>query len=566
MGDARTASHRRRKLELTLARGSIVSVDARAIVLGVFAGVDPSGAAAAVDRELDGAVREFTLRRMFSAQLGQVFVLPCARGRLHAEFVLFAGLGDFDAFDAGAQAFAAENVARTLARSGVDHFAMVTLGAGSGVPLTGALGQQLRGLLAGLKYSDTQGRVRRITLCELDSRKFARLARSAARILPALADDDFEVELQLGELPVGRAGAHPPPRSTRAADPAYLLVSMREDRGDAMQCRSSLLTAGAKAAVLSGTAGFRRSELRRALAPLEKGTAGLRDLPRIGQALARLLLAKTVCEGLAAMSHRPLVVVHEREASRVPWEVLHVGDSPPALAQGLSRRYESEALTVARWQDSPAGAARIRALVVSNPTGDLPGATAETDALRQMLADRAASVDLLAGGEATRARVLERLAGAQYDVLHFAGHAWFDAGDPGRSGLLCAHEEVLRGADLAGLARVPALVFCNACEAARVRRGGRLRSRPVALRTSSIAEAFLAGGVANFLGTHWPVADSAALEFSTRFYRELLGGAPLGDAVRSARNRVRDLGSVDWADYVHYGVSGFQLGRPVRDP
>jgi CHAT domain-containing protein len=159
--------------------------------------------------------------------------------------------------------------------------------------------------------------------------------------------------------------------------------------------------------------------------------------------------------------------------------------------------------------------------------------------------------------------VLARLAGERYDVLHFAGHAYFDADEPGSGGLLCAGEEVLRGSDLAPLTNLPALVFCNACEAARVRR--RTVRRALSLRRSaSVAEAFLAGGVANFLGTHWPVSDHAALEFSTSLYRQLLQGATLGEAILAARNRVLDLGSLDWADYVHYGAARFQLGTQDR--
>ena len=70
---------------------------------------------------------------------------------------------------------------------------------------------------------------------------------------------------------------------------------------------------------------------------------------------------------------------------------------------------------------------------------------------------------------------------------------------------------------------------------------------------------FLAGGVANFLGTHWPVGDEAALAFSRTLYAALLAGDPLGDAVLAARRRIAALPSLDWADYVHYGNPEFRL-------
>ena len=124
---------------------------------------------------------------------------------------------------------------------------------------------------------------------------------------------------------------------------------------------------------------------------------------------------------------------------------------------------------------------------------------------------------------------------------------------------------MLCGSDLERIGDLPSLVFFNACEAARVRRpgGARGRQRLLELRkSSSLAEAFLDGGVANFVGTHWPVGDDAALVFSTHFYRRLLDGARLGDAMLEARRRVFDTGSNDWADYVFYGNPLFRIGSP----
>jgi hypothetical protein len=76
---------------------------------------------------------------------------------------------------------------------------------------------------------------------------------------------------------------------------------------------------------------------------------------------------------------------------------------------------------------------------------------------------------------------------------------------------------------------------------------------------SGLAEAFLTGGVANFLGTHWPVGDEAAFGFSRELYARLLDGATLGDAVLAARRRLQAMPSLDWADYVHYGNLDFRL-------
>jgi len=557
----------RRTVEVRLTQGDIVEANARALVLGVFRNVDPAGAAAAVDRALGGAIREFALRRMFSGQLGEMFVMPAARSPLLAELVVFAGLGDFDDFGAEAHAFVAENIVRTLARTHVEDFATVLLGAGSGQPVALAAEHQLRGFVTGLRHGDPDRVIRRVTLCELDRRKYAAL-RHATRVF-ADATRDTGIDLVVDETDIAQPASRPsssrvrPRRRTpQRQDPAYLLVSLLEQSRSQYRCHGSLLTAGAKAAVLSGSTDFSRKDLLRLLAPVETGSLAASGMNRFGADLAKLLLARQLREGLESMTARPLVVVHDREASRVPWEAIAIGGEHPALGRGMSRRYATEALTVARWREDRAPGEQLNVLLVANPTLDLPGADAEAEALRRLLGGGRTTLDVLAGRDATRGRILGALASGTYDVLHFAGHGFFDPADPGRSGLICAGEDVLRSGDLDGLGNLPALVFFNACEAARVRRSGARRS-PRRLfdraRSSSLAEAFLNGGVANFLGTHWPVGDAAALEFSACVYERLLAGVELGDAVLAGRRGVHASGSVDWADYVHFGSPDFRL-------
>jgi pimeloyl-ACP methyl ester carboxylesterase len=562
------APMQRRVIEIRLSNASIVEANARALVLGVFRNVDPSGAAAAVDERLDGAVREFTLRRMLSGQLGETFILPCAQSPLLAEFVLFAGLGDFRDFGADGHAFAAENAVRTLARARAPDFATVLFGTGSGVPVAMALERQLKGFFAALRGADRDRVIRRVTICETDPRRYAAIRRALPRLVARIAGADFEVitdeatpapsaDVQAVSPPVTSATARKPRArsSAVAGDPAYLLVSLAEHGRSDYECRGSLLTAGAKAAVLSGTVLIGRAALRATLAQAGPETLTERDMARYGDALARLLLTAPVREGLLAMSRRPLVIVHDREASRVPWEALHVGGKHPALERGLSRRYASENLSVARWRDDRGAGEPPRVLMVVNPTLDLPGAAREGAELKRTLLRSAARVASLEGADASRSRLLREIGSGEYDVLHFAGHGYFDPSEPGRSGLLCARGDVLRGSDLDGIASLPALVFFNACEAARVRRpGAGARRRLLGFRqSSSLAEAILDGGVANFVGTHWPVGDDSALAFSSEFYASLLGGSTLGEAVLAARRMVAAAGSIDWADYVHYG-------------
>ena len=117
--------------------------------------------------------------------------------------------------------------------------------------------------------------------------------------------------------------------------------------------------------------------------------------------------------------------------------------------------------------------------------------------------------------------MLAELRKGAHDVLHYAGHAFFDVENRGSSGLICAGGEVLTGRDIQTLSTLPALVVLNACESARIRgkRGAPRFAvdnarvlRPVEL--TSLADAFLRAGVANYIGTYWPVGDFAAADFA----------------------------------------------------
>jgi CHAT domain-containing protein len=241
--------------------------------------------------------------------------------------------------------------------------------------------------------------------------------------------------------------------------------------------------------------------------------------------------------------------------------VLSLAGWAPAASQGLSRRYAAEGLSVAKWREQRRRAREFNVLLVVNPTGDLPGAVEEGERVAAMLAQLdGAGITAIRGGDATRARLLAEFRSGDYDAIHFAGHAWFDPAAPASSGILCSGGRVLSGADLAAMDSVPALVFFNACES------GRLRATVNPLRqldrSVGFAEAFLRGGVANFIGTWWPVSDTAASAFAAALYRDLARGKSIGAAMNAARGAVLGLPSADWANYLHYGSYDFTLKAP----
>ncbi|GAG18558.1 unnamed protein product, partial [marine sediment metagenome] len=217
-------------------------------------------------------------------------------------------------------------------------------------------------------------------------------------------------------------------------------------------------------------------------------------------------------------------------------------------------------MAIAKWLEQRRWGETFDVLLIVNPTEDLGGAELEGKIIREVLAQfSSVRVTQRKGPEATRDVLLRDFRSGKYDAIHYAGHALFDPDDLSRGGIRCAAHQVITGSDLAGLGNLPALVFFNACESARLR--GK-RDVPIGQRLSasvSFAESFLRGGIANFIGTYWPVQDESAKVFARTFYGRAIRGDGIGHALLEARQTVREIPSKDWADYIHYGNASFQL-------
>lgn len=197
-----------------------------------------------------------------------------------------------------------------------------------------------------------------------------------------------------------------------------------------------------------------------------------------------------------------------------------------------------------------------------NPTEDLPGADAEGKRIERILKeDPRVRISKLERRDATWSAVRAALRSGEFDVVHYAGHAFFDPNNRARSGILCHGNQVLSGIDLANLELLPALMFFNACESGRVRsardrKGGEATAKRLETNVG-LAEALLRAGVGNYIGTYWPVSDAPAEQFAANFYREIVDGKPIGEALQRGRTELRGMPSVDWADYIHYGSPQF---------
>lgn len=545
--------------------GDVARARAAATAVAVLRGVPASGAAADIDARLGGVVADWLQHRVVSGDAGHITPLPRALRKSAGSKAnsrtahLLVGLGRFDRLSLDVIEHAAENLARFAEKTSYRTLATVAWGSHAGIDPADSFAAQIRGLLRARSHG--QARLTRVDLHVLTR-------ADAQHVHARLAD--FVKSRPAGTLrlaPLAPSRATAPTHSPRVPGVAHLIIAAEGRHRGKENWRASLLTGGTSAAIFSqnlDVAGAALEKLDREFLDPSLTDARVRAL---GAKLASLTLHPAITRALYDARAQSLSVVHDAAGSRVPWETLNIRGWIPALQHGLSRRYATADLVPARFDAARREQHELAVLVIANPTRDLPGADMEAERIAATLGRvRCIRLTEVIREEATLARVSAEIESGRHDVIHYAGHAYFDASRPGESGLVLADGE-LTGSQLSSLGRLPPLVVFNACESARLRRGktaGAAKQRGQAMRANlTLAEALLRAGVAHYIGTHWPVEDRAATAFSTTFYREL-PRTSIGNALVKARRAIRATRSPDWADYIHYGDAEFRLKKGDR--
>ena len=248
-----------------------------------------------------------------------------------------------------------------------------------------------------------------------------------------------------------------------------------------------------------------------------------------------------------------LIFYIDEQLVHIPWELLHDGSDYLCLrfATGriilTSRKIHAEAP-----RTIPPS---LRMLVLCDPTGDLKKAYEEGLAIRNQFDDMRTKVEL--DLKTTNADIKYAMINMkEYDILHFAGHAKYDAQDASKSGWVfkdgnLTAEKIMT---LSGPKSMPLVVFANACSSGETGKWGTGSSEEN--KIYGLANAFLLAGVKHYIGTFWRVLDSASLDFSKVFYKNLTAKKSIGESLRSARLKsIERYGrtSLIWASYMLYG-------------
>lgn len=312
--------------------------------------------------------------------------------------------------------------------------------------------------------------------------------------------------------------------------------------------------------------------LGRDLAPQSSGTrtdvvGSLRDM---GKRLYQLLVPDRMKEELGRHEKTPLTVI--TNDLELPWELMCDDDGFITLSRPVTRVPVGRSLArrVAVTQ-SPTG--RVALIASAGPHNELQSAISEVRKIREglveALGDRVSVDPFVSGTDAPPtgedfARVLES---GGYDIIHYAGHALYDAEQPDQSGLLLDREELCFAQKIQRLLRGNPLVFLNACESGL----GNGSTDPLPPEThyvgdpkEGLASAFVYGGALACVATMWPVGDVEASSFAVAFYAEVLAGRPLGWAMLNARAEARRQHPDDpsWAAFVLYGDPSLTIGTP----
>jgi hypothetical protein len=261
-----------------------------------------------------------------------------------------------------------------------------------------------------------------------------------------------------------------------------------------------------------------------------------------------------------------VIVRLDRYTVDLPWEIAFLESGFLSRTHLMSRQLEIT--SPGRPAPTAPSGTGFSVLVVGDPTGDLPAARAEAEAVTERVRRLpGTTVTPLING-VSYADVSRELDTTRYDVLHYAGHARFDGTGHGRGGFLLDDDQLVTAEDLSSRRYLPTVVVANACQSARTGPG----ANPFAggSQTIDLVTGLLRAGVRGLVGSMWNVDDIAAKTFADAFYGGLLGagdgdggrGSTIGAAVARARAAVAERHGADepaWAGYALYGSPWLRL-------
>lgn len=279
----------------------------------------------------------------------------------------------------------------------------------------------------------------------------------------------------------------------------------------------------------------------------------LKQLQTNGQLLFDAILNEDTKKKLAATKANDLMLRLDDNLVHIPWELLYDGKSFFCQRFSMGRIVSTRQAVNEGVQRSISRP--LKMLVLADPRGDLPHAAQEGARIRDVLDAESDHINAnLKASDITAEFAKSKL--RDYDVVHYAGHADYDSKNPANSGWMLKDGK-FSSTDvraMVGGRPLPALVFANGCQSGTTDQWN--VNEDYEQQIFGLANAFLLAGVKHYIGTFWDILDSPGADFAIAFYREMLDGQSVGEAVRRARMELIDKFGEDtivWASYMLYG-------------
>jgi len=287
-----------------------------------------------------------------------------------------------------------------------------------------------------------------------------------------------------------------------------------------------------------------------------------RELTTIGHDLYQQLFSPEMRSLYREFRDRVKTLLIVSDEPWIPWEILRPyefdDDDFFCMKFQMSRWLAGETPLVSE--------KRIRRLVCIKPGDDEVVKDVEEEVQRlKKLVEETPGLDGLFPPQATAREVEELLERESFDLLHFVGHGEYDEKRPGEAKILLADRSFrVRQVPPAAekkLRKERPVIFLNACQIARSDRS--------LTDLDGWAPRWVGryGGSA-FLAPFWSVNSVRACRFAQAFYEEIQEGRTLGEAVVSARHKLReeDPDEMAWLAYSLYGNPNARIVFGDRQP
>lgn len=558
------------RLKVEVVQGDVTRIQGPLVVVGRYSGTRPLAALGALDRALDFWITRASEHGMIGSRLGELFFIPVPPGTIGAKAVMLAGMGDAGRFTREELQYLMTNVIHAASGLNLEQMATVLIGGG-----TGGLSREraLRAMLGGVVDAFTRlkpdQRIQRLSIVENDAtacREITELLRELQqkRTLPTLA-----LEITNRRLPTRghRAAVAARPEDLSEEDGPRITIERQDDR-----FRFSALMPDAVVPMREVPVQLR---LANGVAERLMNSDGREEQEKYGRLLHSYLLPEDF-QALIAEGG-PLTLVLDPSTAAFPWEMacFNATQGPVFLGPDLSLTRQFRTTLSAAPGIAPPMNHQLKALVIADPAPEaalqLPGARREGREVVRVLNEfknqngiQLEIVSRIGSEECDPVELLALILTEDFDIVHFAGHGVFDPEDTAQRGWVFGQDLIFSAREIFRARRVPRLVFANACFSAVVQ-PGTTAAQSMTRQLAGLAEAFFERGVQNYLGSGWPVDDEGAVAFAGRFYRELLAGETLGDAVSRARLDIMNCGST-WGAYQHYGQAGAKIILPMAGP